>query len=144
MAYHHILQQEHTRQTKLQADLEARKEHADASSQRRAQLSSLHSSSARTPKQRSRLQNMHENERRELSTSLDSSFMMVDTAGNLMAKMVEGAVIAATTYLLANQPQQNDPRAAIHRSTIAGLGLISAAERAYSKSLRFCMFDNNT
>jgi hypothetical protein len=87
---------------------------------------------------------MHENERRELSTSLDSSFMMVDTAGNLMAKMLEGAVIAATTYLLANQPQQNDPRAAIHRSTIAGLGLISAAERAYSKSLRFCMFDNNT
>jgi hypothetical protein len=38
MAYHHILQQEHTHQTKLQADLEARKEHADASSQRRAQL----------------------------------------------------------------------------------------------------------
>ena len=44
-----------------------------------------------------------------------------------MAKTPQGALIAATTYLLSNQPPAGDPRAALHRSTIAGLGLIGAA-----------------
>ena len=34
---------------------------------------------------------------------------------------------SATMYLLNNQPPAGDPRAAMHRSTIAGLGLIEAA-----------------
>ena len=53
--------------------------------------------------------------------------MTVDSAGNLMAKTPQGALIAATTYLLSNQPPADDPRAALHRSTIAGLGMIGAA-----------------
>jgi hypothetical protein len=78
-----------------------------AVSQRRAQRALLHSSLARTPKWHSRLQDMPEKDRRELSTRLDSSFVTVDTTYNRMAKTPEGALIAGTTYLLANQPQRS-------------------------------------
>ena len=67
------------------------------------------------PKRRSRVQHLPEGDKVELSRSLDSSFMTVNTSGNLMAKTPQGALIAATTYLFSNQPPASDPRAALHR-----------------------------
>ena len=52
---------------------------------------------------------MPEGDRLELSKSLDSSFMTIDSAGNMMAKTPQGALIAATTYLLSNPPPQVTP-----------------------------------
>ena len=108
MAYHNLLHQQHARLAAAQAELDKRKQLADASSERRARLSSLHSSASqhnsagRVPKRRSRVQHLPEDDMLELSKSLDSSFMTVDSAGDLMAKTPQGALIAATTYLLSN------------------------------------------
>lgn len=43
------------------------------------------------------------------------------------SKTPQTAVIAATTYLLDNQPPVRDPRSVIHKYVIAGLGLVRAA-----------------
>src|SRR5215216_1212448 len=53
--------------------------------------------------------------------------MTVDTRGNVVPRTPQAAVTAATMYLLNNQPPAGDPRTAMHRSTIVGLGLIEAA-----------------
>ena len=45
----------------------------------------------------------------------------------MVPKTPQAAVTAATMYLLNNQPPARDPRAAMHRSMIAGLGLIETA-----------------
>ena len=52
---------------------------------------------------------------------------MVDPAGNAVPKTPQGAAIAATTYLLATQPPESDPRAEIHRMVLRGLGIVGAA-----------------
>src|SRR4051812_6450573 len=44
-----------------------------------------------------------------------------------MPKPPQSAVMEATTYLAANPPLAGDPRYAIHKSMIAGLGLVGAA-----------------
>ena len=112
--------------------LEARKKAADESSLRQAGLSSHRGSSSKcneyvTNKRRYRLAHLTEQEREESAKVLDFGSMTVDTRGNVIPKTPQAAVMAATMYLLNNQPPAGDPRAAMHRSTIAGLGLIEAA-----------------
>ena len=68
-----------------------------------------------------------EQEHIEAAKVLDFSSMTVDTRGNGVPKMPQATVTVATMYLLNNQPPAGDPRAAMHRSTIVGLGLIEAA-----------------
>jgi hypothetical protein len=48
-----------------------------------------------------------------------------DTLGNLVAKTSQGAVFAVTTCLLSNQPPEKNPRAAVHREAITGIGLVA-------------------
>jgi hypothetical protein len=129
MAYHHLLRNTHEQLQETRQRLDERKRLADASSLRWAQLSSTNYSSAHTPAPRqprfwSRVNLMPEASRQEISKSLDSSFMTVDMAGNVMPKTPQGAVLAATTYLQSIQPPEGDPRAPLHRQTIIGLGMV--------------------
>jgi hypothetical protein len=50
-----------------------------------------------------------------------------DEEGNIIPKTPEAAVLAVTTYLQSTQPPEGDPRAAIHRSALHGLGIVGAA-----------------
>ena len=68
-----------------------------------------------------------EQERIDAAKVLDFGSMTVDTRGNVVPRTPQATVTAATMYLLNNQPPAGDPRTAMHRSTIAGLGLIEAA-----------------
>jgi hypothetical protein len=58
--------------------------------------------------------------------NLDVSFMSVDAGGNIIPKTPQAAIVPAQTYLLATQLAANDPRAAMHHSTLACLGLVGA------------------
>ena len=53
--------------------------------------------------------------------------MSVDAQGNIVPKTPQAALVAAQTYMMTTQPVANDPRAAIHRSTLVGLGTIGTA-----------------
>ena len=74
---------------------------------RRAQLSSINESSSHgnngghAHKRRSRIHDMPKRERCEVTRSLSNSFMTIDSTGNMMPKTPEGALVAATTYLMA-------------------------------------------
>ena len=133
MAYHRLLREQQTLLLSARDELDERRRLADALSDRRQQLSSRHSSSSgctpatRAPKRRSRLERIPEGARHEITRSLGSSFMTVDEDGNMVPKTPEAAVLATTTYLLSTQPPADDPRAALHRQTIRGLGMIGVA-----------------
>ena len=45
----------------------------------------------------------------------------------MVPKTPQGALLAATTYLLSNVPAPGDPKEAVHRTTVASLGLIGRA-----------------
>ncbi len=114
------------------AQLEARKKAVDESSLRRAGLSSYGGSSSRgneylAKKRQSRMAHLTEQEYIEAAKVLDFGSMTVDTRGNVVPRTPQAVVTAATMYLLNNQPPAGDPRTAMHRSTIVGLGLIEAA-----------------
>jgi hypothetical protein len=53
--------------------------------------------------------------------------MAVDHDGIIIPKTPEAAVLAVMMYLQSTQPPDNDPRAAIHRSALRGLGIMGAA-----------------
>ena len=53
--------------------------------------------------------------------------MSVDSRGNIAPKTPEVAYLAAHTYLMATQPATNDPRAALHKTAMASIGLMGAA-----------------
>jgi hypothetical protein len=53
--------------------------------------------------------------------------MSVDSSGNIIQKTAEAAIVTVQTYMMATQPAFNDPRAALHRSTLAGLGIMRDA-----------------
>ena len=107
MGYHWLLKEEYKRQLQTIMQLEARKKAANESSLRRAGLSSHGGSSSKcneyiANKRRSRLAHLTEQERVESAKVLDFGSMTVDTRGNVLPKMPQAAVTAATTYLLNN------------------------------------------
>jgi hypothetical protein len=75
----------------------------------------------------SRLNRVPSGERDHLTRDLDLSFRTVDSRGNMVAKTLEAALVAAQTYMLATQPAAGDPRAALHLSNLAGLHIIGAS-----------------
>ena len=132
MGYHWLLKEEFKRQKQAIAQLKACKKAADESSLRRAGLSSYGGSSSRgnehlARKRQSRMAHLTEQERIDAAKVLDFGSMTVDTRGNVVPRTPQAAVTAVTMYHLNNQPPAGDPRTAMHRSTIAGLGLIEAA-----------------
>jgi hypothetical protein len=52
--------------------------------------------------------------------------MSVDARANIIPKTPEATLMAAQTYLLATQPAVDDPRADMHHSALARLGLVGA------------------
>ena len=131
MAYHKILDMQRQRLLRQQRELDERKRRADESSLRRAELSSIGGSSSHANgqhhKSRSRINNIPERERQEATRDLGNSFMTIDSAGNIMPKTPEGALVAATTYLMANPPPSDDPRYGVYRTALAGIGIVGAA-----------------
>jgi hypothetical protein len=132
VAYHHYLEISRRHLEATLQELNEHKQHADESSARRAALSASASrSSARTPtvqpRHRSRVHMLSSDSRRETTKSLESDFMMIDDASNIITKTPEASVLAVTTYLQSTQPPEDDPRAAIHQSALHGLRIMGAA-----------------
>lgn len=139
LAYQTLLHRRHNRLIALEEQLDARKAVADASSARRAAESSHrdtasqnHSASgphAAAPKRRSRTTHLTDAEQAGTKKKLDieTSQLTMDAEGNLIAKTPQVAIVAARVYLQSIQPPEGDPRAKLHNSTIAGLGLIVSA-----------------
>jgi hypothetical protein len=91
MAYHHLLELSCRHLQAMLQELEERKRRADESSARRAQLSASrnHSSmrtSAPQPRHRSRVRMLLGDSHRGTTKSLESDFMTIDTAGNIIPK----------------------------------------------------------
>jgi hypothetical protein len=114
MAYHKLLCQKHQALLKIQAGLLERKNHADTSSARRAELSSLCSSASRCDKVTGRggahkrgscLPRVREGDRR-----VRKSTFTEDTLGKLVAETLQGAIFTATTYLLEWSSGRGRPR----------------------------------
>jgi hypothetical protein len=87
MAYHHLFTLEHNRMAAEKLELDMYKQPAVELSQWRQALSN-HSitPAAKGHMRHSRVHHLHDDERRELSKSLESSFMTVDSPGNIMPK----------------------------------------------------------
>jgi hypothetical protein len=50
--------------------------------------------------------------------------MIMDMAGMLMPKTVEGATANLAAYLINNQPTPDNPMALVHRGALESLGII--------------------
>ena len=114
-----ILAKEHT-------ELIKRREAADASSQRRAELSAIRSSGSRSHNSRykPRTPRLSEAQVEGITRNLTHSFMTVDSAGLLRPKNAEAATAQLAAYLVGNPPPPNDPRAAQHQVALESLGII--------------------
>jgi hypothetical protein len=126
MAYHLLLIEEHKKQAKMQEVLDKRKQAASEL----AALSIVGGSSSHVNhanKHRSRVENMDPTARREVTRTLNTSFMEMDANGNVIPKTPQAAIMAATTYLASHPPPFGDPKRAMHNSALAGLGLVGAA-----------------
>jgi hypothetical protein len=128
MAYQYLLHRQRCELLKMQERLNERRAAADESSRRRAALSSTSTTAGGHPRRSSsRLNHIPFNERDHLVHDLDLSFMSVDAQGNIVPKTPQASLVATQTYMIATQPEANDPRAALHHSTLAGLGMIEAS-----------------
>jgi hypothetical protein len=131
MAYHLLLIEEHKKQVKMQEVLDKCKQAASESSARRAALSTMGIGSSSNGnhgnKHRSRTENMDPKERREVTRTLNASFMEMDADGTIIPKTPQAAIIAATAYLVAHPPPEGDPKRAMHKSALTGLELVGAA-----------------
>src|SRR4051812_11082000 len=78
-------------------------------------------------KHRSRTENMDPTARREVTRTLNTSFMEMDADGNVIPKTPQAAIMAASTYLASHPPPVGDPKRAMHKFTLTGLGIIGAA-----------------
>jgi hypothetical protein len=93
---------------KLQQKLDERKAAADASSERRANLSTHSRNSAdnhrdHRGRSRSRMAGIPEDERENLVQNLDIYFMSIDTRGHIIPKTPKGRLHANTCILDGNQ-----------------------------------------
>src|SRR3954467_719143 len=78
-------------------------------------------------KHRSRMENMDPKECREVARALNASFMEMDADGNVIPKTPQAAIMAATAYLASHPPPERDPKRAMHKSALTGLGLVGSA-----------------
>jgi hypothetical protein len=62
----------------------------------------------------SRVDNLAQENRRNLVQNLESSFLAVDEQGNIIPKTPEAALVAAQAYLLTTQPAPGDPHEGMH------------------------------
>src|SRR3954469_24357093 len=53
--------------------------------------------------------------------------MKMDVNGNIIPKTPQAAIMAATAYLASHPPPEGDPKRAMHKSALTGLGLVGAA-----------------
>src|SRR3954465_15596097 len=131
MAYHMLLIEEHKKQVKMQEVLDKRKQEASESSARRAALSAMGIGSSSNGnhgnKHRSRTEHMDPKERREVTRTLNASFMEMDANDNIIPKTPQAAIITPTVYLAVHLPLEGDPKRAMHKSALTGLGLVEAA-----------------
>src|SRR3954469_6151930 len=131
MAYHLLLIEEHKKQVKMQEVLDKRKQAASESSARRAALSTMGIGSSshgnNDNKNRSRMENMDPKERREVTRALNASFMEMDADDNIIPKTPQAEIMAATAYLASHPPLEGDPKRAMHKSALTGLGIVGAA-----------------
>src|SRR3954465_2514972 len=130
MAYHMLLIEEHKNQVKMQEVLDKRKQASSESSARRAALSAIggsisHGNNAN--KHHSRVENVDPAARREVTRTLNTSFLEMDANDNVIPKTPQAAIMAATTYIASRPPLVGDPKRAMHKSTLAGLGIVGVA-----------------
>src|SRR3954471_2856034 len=78
-------------------------------------------------KHRSRMENMDPKAHREVTRALNASFMEMDADDNVIPKTPQDAIMAATAYLASHPPPEGDPKRAMHKSALTGLGLVRAA-----------------
>src|SRR3954464_9137433 len=69
---------------------------------------------------------MDPKERREVTRTLNASFMEMDADDNIIPKTPQAVIIAATGYLAAHPPPEGDLKRAMHKSALTGLGLVGA------------------
>src|SRR5215216_1646689 len=53
--------------------------------------------------------------------------MEMDADDNVIPKMPQAAIMEATAYLASHPPPEGDPKRAMHKSTLTGLGLVGVA-----------------
>lgn len=125
-AYHSILEKNISLLNKEHIELIRRREAADASSQRRAELSAIRSSGSHSlnSRYRPRIPRLSEADAAGITRDLASSFMTVDTAGLLRPKNAEATTAQLAAYLVGNPPAPDDPRSAEHRVALESLGII--------------------
>src|SRR3954468_23144926 len=115
----------------MQEVLDKRKQASSESSARRDALSTMGIGSSshgnNGNKHRSRMENMDPKERREVTRSLNASFMEMDADDKVIPKTPHAAIMAATAYLASHPPPEGGPKRAMHKSALTGLGLIGAA-----------------
>jgi hypothetical protein len=114
---------------KTQQELDKRKAVADASSERRANLSRQSRTSGNShrdarAKARSRLAGIPEQDRENLIQNLDMSFMSIDTRGHIIPKTLEAGYMATHAFLMASKPPHGDPRASLYQMAMAGVGVM--------------------
>ena len=118
-ALRYVIQEEKFRLESEQRILETRRREADASSLRRAQLSSLPASS-KTSVSRPRLQHVPEPERRDMTRNLDAAFADVD----MLPKTREAALMATQAYIMANAANDSGHMAQLRESALAGIRVL--------------------
>src|SRR4051812_2066260 len=103
-----------------------RKEAADASSQRRAELSTIRGSGScsHNSKYKARTPRLSEGEVEGITRNLTNSFLTMDTTGMLRPKNPEAATAQLAAYLLNYPHPPNDPRARQHQVALEALGII--------------------
>ena len=127
-----MMEDERNELRELKEQFDERKRKADESSARRAALSSVsgrlssgRNAEAGASMPPSRYQNIPPSERAAVTRTLSTSFMEIDASGNIIPKIPEAALLAATTYLMYNAPPAEDARAAAaHRTTMNALTMV--------------------
>jgi hypothetical protein len=133
MAYQYKLSRTRRELEKMQDKLDARKAGADASSERRANLSAHSRNSAnnnRAPggRTRSRMAHIPEDQRgKHLVQDLDTSFLLIYSRGNITPKTREAAYMATHAYMMATRPPPSDPHASFYQTAMTGIGVMGAA-----------------
>ena len=118
-ALRYVIQEENFRLEGEQRILETRRREADASSLRRAQLSSLPASS-KTSVSRPRYQHVPKAERVHMTRNLDAAFAEVD----MLPKTREAALMATQAYIMANAANDSGHMARLRDSALAGIRVL--------------------
>jgi hypothetical protein len=131
-AYQYKLSRSRRELEKLQQKLDEIRAAADASSERRNNLSQHSRNSADNHRDsrgraRSRLAGIPEGERDNLIQNLDMSFMSIETRGHIIPKTPEAGYMVTHAYLMASRPPQGDPRSSLYQMAMVGVGVMGAA-----------------